>query len=124
MRRTQKIVTKENYPCSRRESPGSRHIQSNMIVTTLTLLGSLGMFLFGMKIMSEALQKLSGEKLRGVMRTMTGNRFAGVGTGFLVTCLVQSSSASTVMMVSFVNAGLLTLVEAIGMIMGANIGTT
>jgi phosphate:Na+ symporter len=95
-----------------------------MIVTTLSLLGSLGMFLFGMKTMSEALQKLSGEKLRGVMRTMTGNRFAGVGTGFLVTCLVQSSSASTVMMVSFVNAGLLTLVEAIGMIMGANIGTT
>lgn len=95
-----------------------------MIVTTLSLLGSLGMFLFGMKIMSEALQKLSGEKLRGVMRTMAGNRFAGVGSGFLVTCLVQSSSASTVMMVSFVNAGLLTLVEAIGMIMGANIGTT
>ncbi len=82
------------------------------------------MFLFGMKTMSEALQKLSGEKLRGVMRTMAGNRFAGVGSGFLVTCLVQSSSASTVMMVSFVNAGLLTLVEAIGMIMGANIGTT
>ncbi len=95
-----------------------------MIVTTLTLLGSLGMFLFGMKTMSEALQKLSGERLRGVMRTMAGNRLAGVGTGFLVTCLVQSSSASTVMMVSFVNAGLLTVVEAIGMIMGANIGTT
>lgn len=95
-----------------------------MIGTTLSILGSLGMFLFGMKIMSESLQKLSGEKLRGIMRTMTGNRFAGVGTGFLVTCLVQSSSASTVMMVSFVNAGLLTLVEAIGMIMGANIGTT
>jgi len=95
-----------------------------MIVTTLSILGSLGMFLFGMKTMSEALQKLSGEKMRTVIRTMTGNRFAGVGSGFLVTCLVQSSSASTVMMVSFVNAGLLTLVEAIGMIMGANIGTT
>ncbi len=95
-----------------------------MIVTILSILGSLGMFLFGMKIMSESLQKLSGEKLRGIMRTMTGNRFAGVGTGFLVTCMVQSSSASTVMMVSFVNAGLLTLVEAIGMIMGANLGTT
>ncbi|MCW5549592.1 MAG: Na/Pi cotransporter family protein [Opitutaceae bacterium] len=95
-----------------------------MIGTTLSILGSLGMFLFGMKIMSESLQKLSGERLRGIMRTMTGNRFAGVGTGFLVTCMVQSSSASTVMMVSFVNAGLLTLVEAIGMIMGANIGTT
>jgi phosphate:Na+ symporter len=95
-----------------------------MIGNILTLLGSLGMFLFGMKIMSEALQKLSGERLRAVMRTMTGNRFAGVGTGCLVTCLVQSSSASTVMIVSFVNAGLLTLVESIGMIMGANIGTT
>jgi phosphate:Na+ symporter len=95
-----------------------------MIGTTLSILGSLGMFLFGMKIMSESLQKLSGERLRTIMRTMTGNRFAGVGTGFLVTCMVQSSSASTVMMVSFVNAGLLTLVEAIGMIMGANIGTT
>jgi len=95
-----------------------------MIGTTLSILGSLGMFLFGMKIMSEALQKLSGEKMRGIMRTMTGNRFAGVGSGFLVTCLVQSSSASTVMIVSFVNAGLLTLAESIGMIMGANIGTT
>jgi phosphate:Na+ symporter len=97
---------------------------TRMIGTTLSILGSLGMFLFGMKIMSESLQKLSGEKLRGIMRSMTGNRFAGVGTGFLVTCLVQSSSASTVMMVSFVNAGLLTLAESIGMIMGANIGTT
>lgn len=95
-----------------------------MIGATLSLLGGLGMFLFGMKIMSESLQKLSGEKLRGIMRTMTGNRFAGVGTGFLVTCLVQSSSASTVMIVSFVNAGLLTVIEATGMIMGANIGTT
>jgi len=82
------------------------------------------MFLFGMKVMSEALQKLSGERLRSLMRTMTGNRFVGLLTGFLVTCLVQSSSASTVMMVSFVNAGLLTVVESIGMIMGANLGTT
>lgn len=95
-----------------------------MIGATLSLLGGLGMFLFGMKIMSESLQKLSGEKLRGIMRTMAGNRFSGVGTGFLVTCLVQSSSATTVMIVSFVNAGLLTLIEATGMIMGANIGTT
>ncbi len=95
-----------------------------MIGTTLSILGSLGMFLFGMKIMSESLQKLSGERLRGIMRTMTSNRFAGIGTGFLVTCMVQSSSASTVMMVSFVNAGLLTVVEAIGLIMGANLGTT
>lgn len=95
-----------------------------MTVTALTILGALGMFLFGMKIMSEALQKLSGERLRTVMRTMAANRFAGVGSGFLVTCLVQSSSATTVMIVSFVNAGILKLTEAIGMIMGANIGTT
>lgn len=95
-----------------------------MIGTTFEILGSLGMFLFGMKVMSEALQKISGDRLRALMRTMTSNRLAGVGTGFLVTCLVQSSSASTVMMVSFVNAGLLTVREAIGMIMGANLGTT
>lgn len=95
-----------------------------MIGSFFEILGSLGMFLFGMKVMSEALQKLSGDKLRAMMRTMTQNRFVGVVTGFLVTCLVQSSSASTVMMVSFVNAGLLTVVEAIGMIMGANLGTT
>lgn len=95
-----------------------------MIGSFFEILGSLGMFLFGMKVMSEALQKLSGDKLRSMMRTMTQNRFMGVFTGCLVTCLVQSSSASTVMMVSFVNAGLLTVVEAIGMIMGANLGTT
>lgn len=95
-----------------------------MISTILSILGGLGMFLFGMKIMSEALQKLAGERLRAVMRAVAGNRFMGIGTGFLVTCLVQSSSATTVMIVSFVNAGLLTLIEATGMIMGANIGTT
>lgn len=95
-----------------------------MIGTILSILGSLGLFLFGMKVMSESLQKLSGEKLRGMMRTVTGNRFLGVGSGFAVTCLVQSSSASTVMIVSFVNASLLTVTEAIGMIMGANLGTT
>ncbi len=95
-----------------------------MIGTIFSILGSLGMFLFGMKIMSEALQKLSGDRLRGMMRTMTRNRFAGLATGTAVTTLVQSSSASTVMIVSFVNAGLLTLTESIGMIMGANLGTT
>lgn len=95
-----------------------------MILSFLSLLGSLGMFLFGMKIMSESLQKLSGDKLRSVMQTMTGNRFSGLATGFSVTCMVQSSSASTVMMVSFVNAGLLTLSGAIAMILGANLGTT
>ncbi|MFM1851449.1 MAG: hypothetical protein RIS54_1133 [Verrucomicrobiota bacterium] len=95
-----------------------------MIGTILTILGSLGLFLFGMKVMSEALQKLSGERLRSMMRTMTSNRFVGLGTGFGITCLVQSSSATTVMIVSFVNASLLTVTEAIGMIMGANLGTT
>lgn len=92
--------------------------------TFLTILGSLGMFLFGMKVMSEALQKLSGERLRRFMHAMTGNRFSGLFTGFGVTCLVQSSSASTVMIVSFVNAGLISLAGAIGMILGANLGTT
>jgi phosphate:Na+ symporter len=95
-----------------------------MIGSILSFVGSLGMFLYGMKLMSESLQRLSGSQLRGLMRTITRNRVAAVGTGFSVTCLVQSSSASTVMMVGFVNAGLLTLTEAIGMIMGANIGTT
>lgn len=95
-----------------------------MFGTIFEILGALGMFLFGMRLMSESLQKLSGERLRVMMRTLTRNRFAGLGTGFFVTCLVQSSSATTVMIVSFVNAGLLTLVESIGMIMGANLGTT
>lgn len=95
-----------------------------MIGAILSILGGLGMFLFGMKIMSESLQSMAGERLRSVMKTVAGSRFSGVGTGFFVTCLIQSSSATTVMIVSFVNAGLLTLVEATGMIMGANIGTT
>ncbi|MBT5812840.1 MAG: Na/Pi cotransporter family protein [Opitutales bacterium] len=88
------------------------------------VLGSLGVFLFGMRLMSESIQKFSGERLRSIMSSMTGNRFAGVTTGFLVTCLVQSSSATTVMVISFVHARLLTLVQAIGVIMGANLGTT
>jgi phosphate:Na+ symporter len=88
------------------------------------LLGALGVFLFGMKVMSEALQKVAGESLKGWLRKITANRFSGVVTGFLITCLVQSSSATTVMVVSFVNAKLITLVQAIGVIMGANIGTT
>ena len=90
----------------------------------LKLVGSLGMFLYGMKIMSEALQRVAGAKLRSVLSAMTANRFFGVMTGFLVTTVIQSSSATTVMVVSFVNAGLITLVESIGVIMGANIGTT
>lgn len=90
----------------------------------LTLVGSLGMFLFGMKMMSEALQKVAGGRMRSILSAMTSNRFLGVLTGFLVTTIIQSSSATTVMVVSFVNAGLMTLVESIGVIMGANIGTT
>ncbi|MDX9929862.1 MAG: Na/Pi cotransporter family protein [Bacteroidales bacterium] len=90
----------------------------------LSLIGSLGLFLFGMKIMSEALQKAAGSRMRQILATMTSNRFKGVLTGFLITALIQSSSATTVMIVSFVNAGLLSLIESIGVIMGANIGTT
>lgn len=92
--------------------------------TALQILGSLGLFLYGMKLMSEGLQKVSGERLRTVMRSMAGNRFKGVFSGTLVTAVIQSSSATTVMVVSFVNAGLLTLRESIGVIMGANLGTT
>lgn len=90
----------------------------------LKLVGSLGMFLYGMKIMSEALQKVAGSKMRTILSAMTSNRFLGIVTGFLVTSVIQSSSATTVMVVSFVNAGLLSLTESIGVIMGANIGTT
>ena len=95
-----------------------------MIGTLLAIFGSLGLFLFGMKVMSQGLQKVSGEKLRSLIRNMTQNRLSGVFTGTLVTTMVQSSSATTVMIVSFVNAGLITLKESIGMIMGANLGTT
>jgi phosphate:Na+ symporter len=90
----------------------------------LKLIGSLGLFLYGMKIMSEGLQKLAGNKLRNILSAMTKNRMMGVLTGLLITTLVQSSSATTVMVVSFVNAGLLSLIQSIGVIMGANIGTT
>ncbi len=90
----------------------------------LTLIGALCLFLFGMKTMSEGIQKLAGSKMRSILSAMTSNRVLGVFTGFFITTLVQSSSASTVMLVSFVNAGLLTLTESIGVIMGANIGTT
>ena len=90
----------------------------------LSFVGSLGLFLYGMKIMSEGLEKLAGDKMRNVLGAMTRNRFMGVLTGVGVTALIQSSSATTVMVVSFVNAGLMTLRQAIGVIMGANIGTT
>ncbi len=94
------------------------------ITDILTLIGSLGLFLYGMKLMSEALQKVAGDKMRSILAAMTSNRVKGVFTGILITALIQSSSATTVMVVSFVNAGLLSLVESVGVIMGANVGTT
>lgn len=90
----------------------------------LKLIGSLGVFLYGMKLMSEALQKVAGAKMRQILAAMTSNRVKGVITGLLITTIIQSSSATTVMVVSFVNAGLLSLIESIGVIMGANVGTT
>ncbi len=94
------------------------------IIEILKLIGSLGFFIYGMKVMSEGVQKIAGSKMRQILSTMTSNRYKGIVAGFLLTSLVQSSSATTVMVVSFVNAGLLSLVESIGVIMGANIGTT
>ena len=94
------------------------------ILQVFTLLGALGMFLYGMNLMSSGLQKAAGEKLRGFLSAMTSNPLKGVLTGVGVTSVIQSSSATTVMVVSFVNAGLLTLTQAISVIMGANIGTT
>lgn len=90
----------------------------------LTLVGSLGLFLYGMKLMSEALQKVAGSRMRQILGRMTNSRIKGVFTGILVTTTIQSSSATTVMVVSFVNAGLISLIGAVGVIMGANIGTT
>ncbi|BDD00338.1 Na/Pi cotransporter family protein [Persicobacter psychrovividus] len=94
------------------------------IIDFLELIGALGFFIYGMKVMSEGIQKVAGNKMREVLGKMTQNRFMGMMTGFVTTSLVQSSSATTVMVVSFVNAGLLSLVQAVSVIMGANIGTT
>jgi len=95
-----------------------------MIPTIFKLLGALGVFLFGMRVMSEGIQKVAGKRLQSILNYMTANRVAAIFTGFFITALVQSSSATTVMVVSFVNASLLSLTQAIGVIMGANIGTT
>jgi len=95
-----------------------------MIGTIFNLLGALGVFLYGMRVMSEGLQKVAGDKLQKVLNFITNNRFTAIMTGFIITSLIQSSSATTVMVVSFVNASLLSLTQAIGVIMGANIGTT
>ncbi|MEM6999099.1 MAG: Na/Pi cotransporter family protein, partial [Pseudomonadota bacterium] len=94
------------------------------IFEVFKLVGALGFFIYGMKVMSEAIQKVAGDKLRSVMKLITSNRLSAVFTGFLTTSIIQSSSATTVMVVSFVNAGLLKLKEAVSVIMGANIGTT
>tara|TARA_B100000508_G_C11465858_1_gene282486 strand:+ start:30816 stop:32855 length:2040 start_codon:yes stop_codon:yes gene_type:complete len=94
------------------------------IFKLLVLIGSLGMFIYGMKVMSEGLQQAAGSKLRGLLGSITSNRVKGVLTGFGITSIVQSSSVTTVMTVSFVNAGLMTLVQSAGVMMGANIGTT
>lgn len=94
------------------------------IFDLLSLIGALGLFIFGMKVMSDSIQKVAGNKLREILEAMTSNRLIGVLTGLLITTMVQSSSATTVMVVSFVNAGLLSLIQSIGVIMGANVGTT
>ncbi|MDN5204111.1 Na/Pi cotransporter family protein [Fulvivirgaceae bacterium BMA10] len=94
------------------------------IFDVLRIIGALGFFIYGMKVMSEGLQQVAGAKMRQVLGAMTNNRVTGVMTGFMITAILQSSSATTVMTVSFVNAGLLSLVESAGVMMGANIGTT
>ncbi len=94
------------------------------ILDFLGLLGAVALFLYGMKVMSEGLQKATGDRLRNILSAMTRNRFAGLLTGVVITALIQSSSASTVMVVSFVNAGLMTLGQSMAVIMGANVGTT
>lgn len=96
----------------------------DLIINIFSLVGSLALFLYGMKTMSEGLEKFAGDRLRSVLAAMTKNRVMGVLTGIFITALIQSSSATTVMVVSFVNAGLMTLGQSIGVIMGANIGTT
>jgi len=96
----------------------------DVVFQILKLLGSLGLFLYGMTLMSGALQKVAGEKMRGILAAMTSNSLKRVLTGLFITAIIQSSSATTVMVVSFVNAGLLSLVQSVGVIMGANIGTT
>jgi phosphate:Na+ symporter len=105
-------------------SQSTLHPALDVIIGILQILGALGVFLFGMKVMSEGVQRLAGARMRKGLATVTKNRAFGVLTGLFTTSLVQSSSATTVLVVSLVNAGLLTFVESIGVIMGANLGTT
>lgn len=95
-----------------------------MLQIVVQIAGSLGLFLFGMRVMSEGIQKAAGDRMQKILGFMTANRFAAIATGFMITALVQSSSATTVMVVGFVNAQLINLTQAIGVILGANIGTT
>ena len=94
------------------------------ITTIFLLLGGLGLFLFGMKLMSDGLEQVAGARMRSILEFFTKNRFVGMVVGILFTAVVQSSSATTVMVVSFVNSGLMNLFQAAGVILGANIGTT
>ena len=95
-----------------------------MVAMLLSLIGNLGFLMYGMKLMSDGVQKSAGEKLQRTLAMMTGNRFIGLITGMVITMIIQSSGATTVMVVTFVNAGLLTLTQSVGVIFGANIGTT
>ena len=95
-----------------------------MIELAFGILGGLGLFLFGMQYMAEGLQKIAGERMRRILQVLTGTPLIGILVGALVTAVIQSSSATTVMVVGFVNAGLMTIKQAVGIIMGANIGTT
>lgn len=112
------------HQCARRDIDRILEVDSATVSSILTIIGGLGVFLFGLRTMSNGLQKLAGARLRAVLGGLTKNRFAGIFSGFLITCAVQSSSATTVLVVSFANAGLLVLAQAIGLVMGANIGTT
>ena len=95
-----------------------------LIASFFEIVGSIGLFLYGMKLLSDGLQKCAGAKMKSILHLMTANRFLSVLTGIIVTLIIQSSSATTVMVVSFVNASLMSLTQAIGVILGANIGTT
>ncbi|MBC7885859.1 MAG: Na/Pi symporter, partial [Saprospiraceae bacterium] len=94
------------------------------IFDLIRIIGAVGVFIFGMKLMSEAIQRAAGTQLRNALSHMTSNKWLGFLTGFLITGIIQSSSATTVLTVSFVNAGLLSVTESVGLIMGANVGTT
>lgn len=96
----------------------------NLTTLLFSVLGGLGLFIFGIRIMGDGLQKIAGQKLKDILAHLTNNRFAGLGLGAIVTSIIQSSSATTVMVVGFANAGLMTLVQAIPIILGADIGTT